>query len=62
MRMPARMFAGSISKAKLRRALDVAREQGFRVLARPDGTLVFEKDHNSQAVDRTLEQEEEIVL
>lgn len=50
------------TKAKLRRAIDVAREKGFRVLARPDGTLVFEKDSNPQANDEALEQGEEIVL
>jgi hypothetical protein len=50
------------TKAKLRRAIDVAREKGFRVLARPDGTLVFEKDSNPQANDGALEQGEEIVL
>jgi hypothetical protein len=52
----------TFTKAKLRRAIDVAREKGFRVLARPDGTLVFEKDNNPQDSDEPLEQGEEIVL
>jgi hypothetical protein len=50
------------TKAKLRRALDTARERGFRLLVKPDGTLVFEKDGNPQAADKPLEQGEEIVL
>jgi hypothetical protein len=50
------------TKAELRRALDVAREKGFRLLARSDGTLVFERDTNSQAADKPLEQDQEIVL
>jgi hypothetical protein len=50
------------TKAKLRRALDAAREKGFRVLVRADGTLVFERDNNPQAADRPLEQGDEIVL
>lgn len=62
MRMPAKMFAASFSKAKLRRALDAAREKGFRVLARPDGTLVFEKDNDPRGDDKPLDHDEEIVL
>ena len=50
------------TKAKLRRALDMARERGFRLLVKPDGTLVFEKDSNPQGADKLLEQDEEIVL
>ena len=50
------------TKAKLRRAIDVAREKGFRVLVQPDGTMVFEKDNNPQGADRPLEQDEEIIL
>jgi hypothetical protein len=50
------------TKAKLRRAIDVAREKGFRVLARPDGTLVFERETNSQGTDKPLEQDEDFVL
>jgi integrase len=50
------------TKAKLRRALDTARERGFRLLVKPDGTLVFENDGNPQAADKPLEQGEEIVL
>lgn len=61
-RRKARTSAVPFTKAKLRRAIDVAREKGFRVLARPDGTLVFEKDNNPQGADRPLEQDEEIVL
>ena len=50
------------TKAKLRRALDAAREKGFRLLVKSDGTLVFERDTNPQAADTPLEQGEEIVL
>ena len=50
------------TKAKLRRALDTARELGFRLLVKPDGTLVFEKDRNPQPADEPLELNEEIVL
>jgi hypothetical protein len=50
------------TKAKLRRALDTARERGFRLLVKPDGTLVFEKDSNPQATNEWLERGEEIVL
>jgi hypothetical protein len=50
------------TKAKLRRALEAARERGFRLLVRPDGTLIFERDSNPQDADKPLEQEQEIVL
>lgn len=50
------------TKARLRRALDTARERGFRLLVRPDGILIFERDNNPQADDKPLEQTEEIVL
>jgi hypothetical protein len=50
------------TKARLRRALDAAREKGFRLLVKADGTLVFERDTNPQAADTPLEQGEEIVL
>jgi hypothetical protein len=50
------------TKAKLRRAIDVAREKDFRVLVRPDGTLVFERDNNPQDPEKRLENGEEIVL
>jgi hypothetical protein len=52
----------SFTKAKLRRALDTARERGFRLLVKPDGTLVFEKDTNPQSPQEALEQDQEIVL
>ena len=51
-----------VTKAKLRRAIDVAREKNFRVLVRPDGTLVFERDNNPQEPEKRLEIGEEIVL
>jgi hypothetical protein len=60
--MITRRSAIPFTKAKLRRAIEVAREKGFRVLARPDGTLVFEKDNNPQGTDMPLEQDEEIIL
>jgi hypothetical protein len=50
------------TKAKLRRAIDVAREKGCRVLMLPNGTLIFEKDDNPQGSDMPLEQGGEIVL
>jgi hypothetical protein len=50
------------TKAKLNRALDAAREKGFRLLVRADGTLVFEKDTNPQSAQEPLEQDQEIVL
>jgi hypothetical protein len=52
----------AFTKAKLRRAIDVAAERGYRVLVRPDGTLVFEKDNNPQGAEGALEQGQEIVL
>ena len=56
------MHTVPFTKAKLRRALDTARELGFRVLIKPDGTLVFEKDTNPQPPQEALEQDREIVL
>lgn len=50
------------TKAKLCRALEAAREKGFRVLVRTDGTLVFEKDTNPQDAEKPLEQDQEMVL
>jgi hypothetical protein len=50
------------TKASLRRAIDVAREKGCRVLARPDGTLVFEQDDNPQSEQKPVEKEREVVL
>jgi len=50
------------TKAKLRRAMGVAREKGFRVLARPDGTLIFERDDNPNDSEKRLENSEEIIL
>lgn len=61
-RPEARSSAVPFTKAKLRRALAVARETGYRVLAHPDGTLVFERDNNPQGAEGALEQDQEIVL
>lgn len=60
--MVARPPGVPFTKAKLRRAIDVAREKGFRVLVRPDGTWVFEKDDNPQRNDKPLEPGGEIIL
>jgi hypothetical protein len=49
------------TKARLRRAIDVAREAGLRVTGiRPDGTLIV--DDNPQALEKPVEEEREIVL
>ncbi len=52
------------TKAALRRAADVAREKGFRVLIRPDGTMVLEVDPqiHPQSTDPPLEPGGEVVL
>jgi hypothetical protein len=50
------------TKAKLRRVMDVAHDKGFRVLVRPDWTLVLERESNAQAGNKALAQDEEIVL
>jgi hypothetical protein len=50
------------TKATLRRAMDVAREKGFRVLVRPDGTIIFEQDDNPQPDPEAVEPKREIVL
>ena len=42
----------SFTKASLRRAADVAREKGFAVVIRPDGTLVLEKREYSHSEGR----------
>jgi hypothetical protein len=60
--MRAERASSRLTKAKMKRALDVAREKGFRVVVKLDGTLVFEKDSNPQADDKPLEQEPEIIL
>jgi hypothetical protein len=36
------------TKASLRRAVDVAREKGFAVIIRPDGTLVLQQQNCPQ--------------
>ena len=49
------------TKARLRRAIQAAREAGLRVTGiRPDGTLIV--DDNPQAPDKAVEQEREVVL
>jgi hypothetical protein len=49
------------TKARLRRAIEAARESGLRVTGiRPDGTLIV--DENPQATDKPVEQEREVVL
>ncbi len=49
------------TKARLRRAIQAAREAGLRVTGiRPDGTLIVED--NPQVPDKAVEQELEVVL
>jgi hypothetical protein len=49
------------TKARLRRAIEAAREAGLRVTGiRPDGTLIV--DDNPQASENPIEQEREVVL
>jgi hypothetical protein len=51
------------TKASLRRAADVAREKGFAVIIRPDGTLVLELRNNPQIIqDGPVEEGPEVVL
>ena len=49
------------TKARLRRAIEAAREAGLRVTGiRPDGTLIV--DDNPQAPEKPVEQERQVVL
>jgi hypothetical protein len=49
------------TKARLRRAIEAAREAGLSVTGiRPDGTLIV--DDNPQAPERPVEEEHEVVL
>jgi hypothetical protein len=49
------------TKARLRRAIEAAREGGLRVTGiRPDGTLIV--DENSQPPEKPVEQERQVVL
>jgi hypothetical protein len=51
------------TKASLRRAAEVAREKGFAVVIRPDGTLVLELRNNPQIIqDRPVEERSQVVL
>jgi hypothetical protein len=50
------------TKAKLRKALDVAKEKGFRLVVRLDGELVFEHDNNAQLEGEPIENNQEVVL
>lgn len=51
------------TKASLRRALKVAREEGVRLVVQADGSLTFVKDEGRpQERGDTLETEREIVL
>jgi len=52
----------SFTKASLRRAADVAREKGFAVVIRPDGTLVLEIRDRPQLEQPPVEERREIVL
>jgi hypothetical protein len=50
------------TQASLRRAIEAARKSGLRVTGiRPDGTLILEEGNNPQ-VEKSLEQEREVVL
>jgi hypothetical protein len=49
------------TKARLRRAIEAAREAGLRVIGiRPDGTLIV--DDNSQNHEEPVEEEQKVVL
>jgi hypothetical protein len=49
------------TKARLRRAIEAAREAGLNVTGiRPDGTLIV--DENPQAPERPVDQEREVIL
>jgi hypothetical protein len=49
------------TKARLRRAIEAAREAGLRVTSiRPDGTLIV--DDNPQGPEKPVEQERQVVL
>jgi hypothetical protein len=49
------------TKARLRRAIEAAREAGLRVTAiRPDGTLII--DDNPQTPQEPVEEEQKVVL
>jgi hypothetical protein len=49
------------TKARLRRAIEAAREAGLRVTGiRPDGTLIV--DDNPQAPEKPVDQEREVIL
>jgi hypothetical protein len=49
------------TKARLRRAIEAAREAGLRVTGiRPDGTLIV--DENPQPSEKAVEQERQVVL
>jgi prophage tail gpP-like protein len=51
------------TKASLRRAADVAREKGFAVIIRPDGTLVLEqRNYPQQSEQQPVEDRREILL
>jgi hypothetical protein len=55
-------LAVPFTKAKLRRAIEVARETGSRVSVRPDGTIAFEGENDPQDPHGPLEPDGEIVL
>ncbi len=52
------------TKARLRRAIEAAREAGLRVTGiRPDGTLIVDEGNNPQAEElKRLEEERMVVL
>jgi len=51
------------TKAKLRRAIEAAREAGLRVTGiAPDGTLIVNDHSNSQAEEKSVEERREVVL
>jgi hypothetical protein len=53
----------SFTKASLRRAADVAREKGFALVIRPDGTLVLEQRNcPQQSEQQPVEDGREILL
>jgi hypothetical protein len=53
----------SFTKAKLRRAIEAAREAGLRVTGiAPDGTLLLDDHSNPQAEEKSVEETREVVL
>jgi hypothetical protein len=59
-------YPGPFTKASLRRALDVAKEKDARLVLRPDGTMIFERQEGKAPETAkstpTVEADKEVVL